>query len=67
MVLIVQVVVLGDLTLDGGTLNEGEGALLVTGWASGGYMAQCEVEGKTFAGGQQQWFARCSAYSSVYL
>lgn len=38
----------GDLALDDG------------GWSSGGFMADCRVEGTVRSGSQQQWFTRCS-------
>ncbi len=40
---------LGDLALDDG------------GWSSGGFMADCRVEGTVRSGTQQQWFTRTSA------
>jgi hypothetical protein len=33
------------------------------GWASGGYMADCKIDGKIVPGSQQQWFSRNSAWS----
>ena len=33
-------------------------------WASGGYMADCVVDGKIVSGSQQQWFARNSTWAS---
>ena len=39
----------GDLALDDG------------GWSSGGFMADCVVEGTIRSGSQQQWFTRTSA------
>jgi len=30
------------------------------GWASGGFMADCKIDGTIYAGGQQQWFTRNS-------
>lgn len=39
----------GDLALDDG------------GWSSGGFMADCRVEGTVRSGTQQQWFTRTSA------
>lgn len=38
----------GDLTLDDG------------GWSSGGFMADCRIEGTIHSGTQQQWFTRAS-------
>jgi len=40
----------GDLHLSGG------------GWASGGFMADCRIDGVVNAGSQQQWFARNSSW-----
>ena len=39
----------GDLALDDG------------GWSSGGFMADCRIEGTVRSGTQQQWFTRSSA------
>jgi hypothetical protein len=33
------------------------------GWASGGYMADCKVDGRIVPGSQQQWFSRNSDWS----
>jgi hypothetical protein len=33
------------------------------GWASGGFMADCKVDGKIVPGSQQQWFSRNSVWS----
>ena len=46
-----RVHVLGDLHLSSG------------GWSSGGFMADCRVDGTVFAGSQQQWFSRHSAWN----
>ncbi|MEI6492825.1 MAG: hypothetical protein WCO94_09780 [Verrucomicrobiota bacterium] len=34
------------------------------GWASGGYMADCKIDGKVIPGSQQQWFSRNSAWGN---
>lgn len=33
------------------------------GWASGGYMADCKIDGRIVPGSQQQWFSRNSEWS----
>ena len=33
------------------------------GWASGGYMADCKIDGRVVPGSQQQWFSRNSQWS----
>lgn len=33
------------------------------GWASGGYMADCKIDGRIVPGSQQQWFSRNSDWS----
>jgi hypothetical protein len=33
------------------------------GWASGGYMADCRIDGRIVPGSQQQWFSRNSEWS----
>jgi hypothetical protein len=33
------------------------------GWASGGFMADCKVDGQIVPGSQQQWFSRNSAWN----
>lgn len=42
----------GDLLLDDG------------GWSSGGFMADCRIDGTVRSGSQQQWFTRSSAIGS---
>lgn len=44
-----RVHLVGDLALDDG------------GWSSGGFMADCRIEGTIRSGSQQQWFTRSSA------
>lgn len=34
------------------------------GWASGGYMADCVIDGQVLPGSQQQWFSRNSQWGS---
>jgi hypothetical protein len=47
-----RVHVRGDLHLSSG------------GWSSGGFMAQCRIDGSVFAGSQQQWFSRQSGWQA---
>jgi len=42
---------------------DGDLKLMEVGWASGGFLAQCHVEGKVLAGSQQQYFARNCSWS----
>jgi hypothetical protein len=46
-----RVLVRGDLHLSAG------------GWSSGGFLADCRIEGRVDAGSQQQWFSRNSTWS----
>jgi len=34
------------------------------GWASGGFMADCQIDGRILPGSQQQWFSRNSTWSN---
>ena len=43
---------------------KGELSIFAGGWASGGFDADCKVETKVGAGGQQQWFSRNSEFGS---
>ena len=42
----------------------GDVSLSTHGWASGGFTADCEIDGKQDAGTQQQWFTRNSEIGS---
>ena len=50
-----RVHVKGDMNLF--QVHDGRG-----GWASGGFMADCKVDGKIVPGSQQQWFSRNSTW-----
>lgn len=41
---------------------KGDLRLSADGWSSGGFMADCSVDGNVRAGSQQQWFSRNSAW-----
>jgi len=41
---------------------KGELWLFEGGWTSGGYMADCKVDGRVVSGSQQQWFTRNSQW-----
>ena len=43
---------------------KGDLSLSAGGWASGGFLADCLVDGTVDAGSQQQWFARNSRWKA---
>ena len=46
------------------TLINGDLDLWDRGWSSGGFMADCRVEGRVNSGTQQQWFSRNDSWGS---
>ena len=42
---------------------KGELWLFEGGWTSGGYMADCKIDGRVVSGSQQQWFTRNSQWN----